>query len=96
MYAEQAGALKHARIEFLFAELTLSSTFLDLASVSRVPATIVRNHKNALKAYRTVLRYLRLIDFEPADRQAVTDHLSELKDRLRSVGQIEIDADSSG
>jgi len=42
---------------FLLTDLDLAMTFLDLAAASRNPETSQRNHKNARKAYDTVLRF---------------------------------------
>jgi hypothetical protein len=39
-------------------ELDLASAFLDVAEASRLGETTCRNHKNARRAYDTVLAFL--------------------------------------
>ena len=43
-------------VSFLFTDLDLAMTFMDLADTSHIEATTRRNHANARTAYETILR----------------------------------------
>jgi hypothetical protein len=77
--------LNNTGVEFLIIELDLASTFLDIADASRLEETKCRNHKNARRAYDTVLAFLPKLTMNEVERQLMESRLTLLKTRLEAV-----------
>lgn len=74
-------------LEFLFTELDLAMTFLDVAQTTGIQETVARNHRNARTAYDTVLSLLKTLTPTATQQIAIDDRLTVLKTRLLAVGQ---------
>lgn len=74
-------------IDFLFIDLDLANTFMDLAEASQSEETARRNHPNARKAYDTVIRLMPKLRLNQHVRQDFNRKLSLLKRRLQGIGQ---------
>ena len=68
-------------------DIDLGLTFMDVADVSRIQETVIRNHKNARIAYDTVLRLLRNLTPDALQQHTIDTKLGLLKNRLLAVGQ---------
>jgi hypothetical protein len=79
--------LNASGIELVLTDLDTAMTFLNVAEVTRIPETAVRNHENARHAYDTVLRLLRHLHPTPEQQRTIEEKLSVLKTRLRAAGQ---------
>jgi hypothetical protein len=79
--------LNHTGAEFLMIELDLASAFLDVADTSRLKETTCRNHKNARRAYDTVLAFLPRLTLNEVERQFMESRLAPSKTRLEAVGE---------
>ncbi len=79
--------LSQSEVSFLFTDLDLAMTFMDVADTSDNEETKRRNHANALKAYGTVLRLSNELMLNPDQRQAIDAKLVLLKTRLQALGQ---------
>ena len=79
--------LNASAADFLFIDLGVALTFMDVAATTRVEETMRRNHENARRAYDTVVRLLRNLDPTAEQRQMLDERLSALKARLQAVGQ---------
>jgi hypothetical protein len=73
-------------VDFLIVDLDTALTFMDVADTTTIDETARRNHKNARKAYDTVLRLLR--DLRPTrdQRKIIEDKLMLLRARLEAAG----------
>lgn len=85
MYPDRSDC-NNAGIEFVLIDLDVAVTFMDVAAVSRLQETIDRNHKNARHAYDSVLRLLRNLRPDAAQRGAIDRKITVLKARLEAVG----------
>jgi hypothetical protein len=81
---ENIDALKHTGAEFLIADLDTALAFMDVADTSGDKETVARNHRNAGKAYNTVLDFLSKLALMPSDREAVESKLAVLKARTEA------------
>jgi hypothetical protein len=68
-------------------ELDLASVFLDVAAASRLEETTCRNHKNARRAYDTVLAFLPRLTMNEVERRFMESRLALLKARLEADGE---------
>lgn len=75
-----------AGIGFLWAEVDAALTFLDVASTTKSEETAVRNRDNACQAYRTILRYVGRVRFEPADKAVFEEKCTRLREGLVEAG----------
>ena len=73
-------------IEFVLRDLDVALTFMDVADVSRIQETVIRNHKNARIAYDGALRVLLNLTPDAPQQQAIDAKLALLKNRLLAVG----------
>ena len=73
-------------INFLFIDLDLASTFMDVAEGSQNKETARRNHSNVRKAYDAVMRLLPKLRPDEQERQELDRKLSLLKSRLQAIG----------
>jgi hypothetical protein len=78
--------LRHTGAEFLIADLRTAIVFADMALQSAQPDVIRRNRDNALKAWRTVARYLSKSHLSEEDANAVSALFVRLKEKLASPG----------
>ena len=74
--------LNQTGIDFLFIELDTAFTLLELASVTTVVETRVRNRRNALVAYETILRFAPLVTLTGDQKQQFDERLHELSTSL--------------
>jgi hypothetical protein len=74
-------------IDFLFIDLDLADTFMDVAEASQSEETARRNHRNARKAYEAVMRLLPKLRPDLQERQDLNRKLGLLKSRLQAIGQ---------
>ncbi len=74
-------------IDFLFIDLDVANTLLDIAEGTRNEETARRNQNNARKAYDTLLRLLPKLRPNKQERQELDRKLSLLRDRLQTVGE---------
>ena len=81
------SALNRTGAEFLFTELDLALTFMQVADASRVEETERRNHQNARCVYDTVLALLPKVRINDAGHQSIKEKLKLLKKRLEAVGE---------
>jgi hypothetical protein len=79
--------LNQTSAKFLIIELDLASTFLDVADASRLEPTTCRNHKNAWRAYDTVLAFLPKLMLNEVERQFLESRLAVLKTLLAAAGE---------
>jgi hypothetical protein len=73
-------------VDFLFTDLELAMTFMDVADASQNEETVRRNHDNANKAYNAVVYYLGKLTPDAGQRQMIDAKLALLKTRLQAVG----------
>ena len=78
---------KQSKVSFLFIDLNLAMTFMDVADTSDLEETTRRNHANARTAYDAVLRLANKLMLNADQRQAIDAKLALLKTRLQAVGQ---------
>ena len=74
-------------VAFLLTDLDLALTFMEVARVSRIEETVLRNHANARIAYDTVLRLLTQLEPNAAQLLVIDAKLALLKAQLQAVGQ---------
>jgi hypothetical protein len=74
-------------INFLFIDLDVANTFMDVAEGSQSEQTANRNHSNARKAYDAVIHLLPKLRPDEQERQDLDRKLSLLKSRLQAIGQ---------
>jgi hypothetical protein len=74
-------------IDFLFIDLDVANTLLDIAEGTQNEETARRNQNNARKAYDTLLRLLPKLRPNKQERQELDRKLSLLRDRLQTVGE---------
>ena len=79
--------LNQSVVDFLFADLDLAMTFMDVAAASHIEETIRRNHNNARKAYDAVVHLLEKLTPAVWQWQEINAKLAVLKTRLQAVGQ---------
>jgi hypothetical protein len=79
--------LNHSGAEFVLTDLDVALTFTDLADVSNIPETRLRNHRNARIAYDSILRLLPNLTPDVLQQQRIDRELALLKKRLLAVGQ---------
>jgi len=84
----QTKASNRGIIEFLIVDLDIALTLLDVAETAEFRSTAERNHRNARKAYDTVLAKLREVTPEAAEQAILDGKLAELRARLEAVGQL--------
>jgi hypothetical protein len=73
-------------IQFLFADLTVAHTFLDVAEVTQSEQSRKRNRMNARTAYEMVLHFLPRVSPSDEEYSALEDKLRKLKERLVALG----------
>jgi len=82
------GQLNTTQIEFLFAELNLSTTFCEVALSTADPKRRARNIENAAKGYVTALLFLNIsIQQGLEDDEGFQERLANLKALLRQLGR---------
>jgi hypothetical protein len=84
----QTKASNRGIIEFLFVDLDIALTLLDVAETSEFRSTAERNHRNARKAYDTVLAKVREVTPDAVQQAILDAKLAELRARLEAVGQL--------
>lgn len=67
---------------FLFTELDVARTFLDLAATTQDRETVRRNCQHARLAYDTILKFLPRVLLAEEDRAEIETRLALLKRRL--------------
>lgn len=77
----------YASPEFLFTDIDVAMTFLDVAEATRINESVTRNKQNARRAYDAVSGLLGKLTLNADDRQRVETKLVVLKARLEAVGQ---------
>lgn len=75
-------------IDFLFIDLDIALTFMDVARTTEFRDTAERNHRNAKAAYNTVLSKLPEARPTHAQRVQLEQKLAVLRGRLEAVGQL--------
>jgi hypothetical protein len=85
--AKHAGDLNKSLLRFVIADLDAALTFMDLADTSGIVETKRRNHRNARKAYDTVIGLLENLVPDTAQQAEINLKLATLKNRLVAVGQ---------
>jgi hypothetical protein len=73
-------------IDFLVADLNVGLTFLQIADVTRSPATRTRDLDKALQVYRTVKSLLPRLFLSAEDRLIINGKLGELRTKLEQAG----------
>ena len=58
-FGEEFSDTNRAGVDMLLTDLDTALTFMDVAQTSQIQDTIERNHKNARKAYDSVLCFLQ-------------------------------------
>lgn len=86
-YGDVSSPLNRTIATFLFTNLHLGETYLELAKVSRIQATVIRNHNNARRVHDTVLRLASRVKLDEAQRQILVAKLAALKERLEVCGE---------
>jgi hypothetical protein len=76
-----------AAVEFLFTEMDLAQTFLNIADTSSNLETVEHSRRKARKACDTVLRLLPKCKTTPIESLALQDKLAALRSRLESSSQ---------
>jgi hypothetical protein len=76
-----------SEVSFLFTDLDVAMTFMDVADTSDLEETARRNHAHARTAYNAVLRLSNKLILNADQRPAIDAKLSLLKTRLQAVGQ---------
>jgi hypothetical protein len=87
--SEEAGLGEDADrtgTELLLTDLDLGLTFMDVADTTGIQENVLRNHRNARRAYDAVLVLLAKLRLRRADRQAVEAKLALLRARLEGAG----------
>ncbi len=84
---ELSAALNRTGVEFLITDLDLGCTFMDVAQTSWIKETVTRNHKNARRAYDTVVRLLVKLELDKTTYQILEAKLTDLKARLEAAGE---------
>lgn len=79
--------LNRTGVKFLITDVDLALTFLAVAAASHSEDAKRRNHKNARRAYDTVLALLLKVNTSEAERQTIKEKMALLKERLRVVGE---------
>jgi hypothetical protein len=74
-------------VAFLFTECDLAVTFLNVADNSSILETVLRNRKNARKAYDTILRNMPKLVLNAAESQSIERKLSTLRTRMEAAGE---------
>jgi hypothetical protein len=74
-------------VEFLLVDLDVAMTFMDVAEASGLEDTKHRNHKNARKAYDSVLHLLEKLKPDAEQVRVIDAKLARLKTRLEAAGQ---------
>jgi hypothetical protein len=75
-------------IDFLVADLDVGLTFLQIADVTRSPATRTRDLDKALQVYRTVKSLLPRLFLSADDGKVINRKLAELRLKLKQAGCI--------
>ena len=75
-------------VSFLLTELDTALGFLEVAQRSNLVETVQRNHENALKAYRTIQRFLPKVKLDAAQQKEINVKLAILKTRLLRAGYL--------
>jgi hypothetical protein len=73
-------------IDFLVADLNVGLTFLQIADVTRSPATRARDLDKALQVYRTVKSLLPRLFLSAEDGKLINTKLAELRFKLKQAG----------
>ena len=84
----QTKASNRGVIEFLIVDLDIALTLLDVAKTSEFRGTAARNHRNARKAYDTVLAKLPEVTPDAAQQAILDAKLAELRARLEAIGRL--------
>jgi hypothetical protein len=79
------GDVNQAGVQFIFNDLDLACTFLDVAAASTDDETARRNQENARKAYDGVVRFLKFLRLTPKERSAIDEMLGVLKTRMPPI-----------
>ena len=87
-YKNARRDLNSVTAEFLLTDIDVGITFMDVAGTSRDQKTVLRNHKNAMLAYDTVLGFLAKLSLTEIERQSVQAKLALLRARLQASGVI--------
>jgi hypothetical protein len=72
--------------DFLVTDLTVGLTFLQIADVTRSPATRERDLDKALRVYRTVMQLLPRVILLADERAEIDRRLAELRTKLKQAG----------
>jgi hypothetical protein len=80
-------SLSRTGAAFLITDLAVAGTFLDVARSSFSEETQRRNHKNARRAYDSVLTLLPKVKVNEAELQTINKKLALVKERLKAVGE---------
>ena len=75
-------------VQSLFTDLDVALSFLAIAANSGDPAIKQRNWRNARKAHDAVLHLLARFTPTNEELQSINEKLSELRLRLKAVGEI--------
>ena len=73
-------------VEFLFTELDVAFTFLELARTAHGSETARRNNNHARVAYETVIGFIPRLNLTEAELQAIQVKLGMLRQRLCAAG----------
>ncbi|MBV8632087.1 MAG: hypothetical protein JOZ83_14245 [Silvibacterium sp.] len=72
--------------ELLLTDTEMALTFLDLADTTRVPENRTRRHKEAKKAYETIMSLIPKVAMKQAERELLDQRLGRLRRRLLKAG----------
>jgi hypothetical protein len=82
-YIEEAN---QTGLEFLFTDLEVGLTFLQVADTTNSPARRSHDLDQARLAYRTVVQLLPRVVVSPEDQALISPKLEELRSRLERAG----------
>jgi hypothetical protein len=86
-FQQRAGELNESGVGFVMADLGVALTLMDVADTSGLIETKQRNHRNARKAYDSVVRLLEKLLPNPEQQAEIDLKLETLKNRLIAAGQ---------
>jgi hypothetical protein len=75
-----------AGVEFLFTDMEMAFTFLQVGETSTSRETRDRNLANALQGYRAVLHFLPRVVMSAVEMVDLQEKLQNLKSRLEQAG----------
>jgi hypothetical protein len=75
-----------AGVNFLFTDIEMAFTFMDVGETSSTHESRQRNYGKALEAYRTVLHFSSRVVMLPAEKEDLEQKLHKLKSRLEEAG----------